>query len=73
MSLNTKKAQAKADIKALLEEMLTKEENSTEEFADRLVEIMFAWLQQATIKYNSGLVAPSGGGTITGTFNGNLE
>ena len=73
MSLNSGKVQAKADIKALLEEMLTREDNSTEEFAERLVEIMFTWLLQATIKYNSGLVAPSGGGTITGTFNGNLE
>ena len=73
MSLNSEKAQAQADIKALLEEMLTRENNSTEELAERLVEIMYAWLMQASIKYNGGLVAPSGGGTVTGTFNGNLE
>ena len=73
MSLNSKKAEAKTEVKTMLEEMLTRENNSTEELAERLVEIMYAWLMQASIKYNGGLVAPSGGGTVTGTFNGNLE
>lgn len=73
MSLNTEKSKVKADIKTMLEEMLTRENNSTDEFAERLVNIMYTWLAQATIKYNSGLIAPSGGGTVTGTFNGSLE
>ena len=71
MSLSTAKPEAKAAVKQILEDMITREESSTEEFAERLIEIMETWLQQATIKYNSGLIAPNG--AVTGTFKGELE
>ena len=71
MSLSTAKPEAKAAVKQILEDMITREESSTEEFAERLIEIMEAWLKQATIKYNSGLIAPNG--AVTGTFKGELE
>lgn len=71
MSLSSEKPAAKAAVKQILEDMITREESSTEEFAERLIEIMEAWLKQATIKYTSGLIAPNG--AVTGTFNGQLE
>ena len=71
MSLSAAKPAAKAAVKQILEDMITREESSTEEFAERLIEIMEAWLKQATIKYNSGLIAPNG--AVTGTFKGELE
>ena len=71
MSLSTAKPEAKTAVKQILEDMITREESSTEEFAERLIEIMEAWLKQATIKYNSGLIASNG--AVTGTFKGELE
>lgn len=71
MSLSAAKPTAKAAVKQILEDMITREESSTEEFAERLIEIMEAWLKQATIKYTSGLTAPNG--AVTGTFKGELE
>lgn len=71
MSLNTAKPTAKAEIKQILEDMLTKENNSTDEFAERLTNVFEKWLKQATVKYISGLVA--GSNPVTGTFTGNLE
>lgn len=71
MSLSTGKTTAKAEVKKILEDMITREGSSTEEFAERLIEIMEAWLKQATIKYDKGLIAPNG--AVTGIFNGQLE
>ena len=71
MSLNSTKAQAKTKVKTILEDMLTRENNSTEEFANRLIDVMEGWLKEATIKYVTGLVA--GANTVTGIFNGKLE
>lgn len=71
MSLSSTKIQAKTKVKALMEDMLTRENNSTEEFAERLIDVIEDWLKEATIKYVNGLVAPNG--TVTGTFNGKLE
>ena len=71
MSLSAAKPTAKAAVKQILEDMITREETSTEEFAERLIEIMEAWLKQATIEYTSGLSAPNG--AVTGIFNGQLE
>ena len=31
------------------------------------------YVKEATIIYNTGLIAPSSGGTVTGSFDGNLE
>ena len=71
MSLSSTKAQAKTDVKQILEDMLTRENNSTEEFADRIIDRLEVWIKEATIKYTSGLVAPNG--AVTGTFVGKLE
>lgn len=71
MSLAATKAQAKMEVKQILEDMLTREDNSTEEFAERLIDVMENWLKQATIKYISGLSAPNG--PVSGAFTGNLE
>lgn len=71
MSLSTAKATAKTEVKQILEDMMTKDTNSTDEFADRLIEVLEKWLKQASIKYISGLNA--GSNPVTGTFTGNLE
>lgn len=71
MSLATEKQEAKTAIKTMLEEMMTKEESSTDEFADRLVDIFEIWLKSAKIVYVNGLVA--GANPVTGIFNGKLE
>ncbi len=71
MSLSSDKQAAKNQVKAILDDMLMREETSTEEFANRLIEAMEEWLKKATIIYTSGLIAPNG--NVTGTFNGKLE
>ena len=71
MSLSSDKQAAKNQVKAILDDMLKREETSTEEFANRLIEAMEEWLKKATIIYTSGLFAPNG--NVTGTFNGKLE
>ncbi|WP_395974281.1 hypothetical protein [Chryseobacterium cucumeris] len=71
MSLSSKKQEAKNKVKEIMEDMLTRENNSTEEFANRLIDIMEEWLKAATINYISGLTAPNG--AVTGVFNGKLE
>ena len=71
MSLNSEKQAAKNEVKKILEDMITREETSTEEFANRLIDVMEEWLKKATIIYTSGLIAPNG--AVTGTFNGKLE
>ena len=71
MSLSSDKQAAKNQVKAIIDDMLKREETSTEEFANRLIEAMEEWLKKATIIYTSGLIAPNG--AVTGTFNGKLE
>lgn len=71
MSLSSGKAKAVNDVVKLLEDMLTRENNSTQEFAERIIDTLEDWLKEATIKYISGLTAPNG--AVTGVFNGKLE
>ena len=71
MSLASEKAAAKTALVTMLEDMMTKEESSTEEFAERILDIMEIWLGKATIIYLSGLTA--GPNPVTGTFVGKLE
>ena len=71
MSLSSDKQAAKNQVKAILDDMLKREETSTEEFANRLIDVREEWLKKATILYTSGLIAPNG--NVTGTFNGKLE
>lgn len=71
MSLNASKAAAKGKLKELLEDMMTKDQNSIDELADRLIDVLEVWLKDASIKYITGLVA--GSNPVTGTFTGKLE
>ena len=70
MSLN--KGQLRLDIVDILTDMSEREENSIEEFADRLSEKIDAYVKTATIVYTSGLTSATGG-VVTGTFQGKLE
>lgn len=63
----------KVKIAALLSDMMERDETSIEEFATRLATAVVEEVQAADIIYSSGLVAPSGGGPVTGTFEGELE
>lgn len=71
MSLNASKAAAKVKLTELLEDMMTKDQNSIDELADRLIDVLEVWLKDASIKYITGLVA--GTNPVTGTFTGKLE
>jgi len=70
MSLD--KGALKTTIVQLLTDMLEKEENSIEEFADRLSTAIDDYTKGAKIVYASGLTSATGG-AVTGTFNGNIE
>jgi hypothetical protein len=69
MPLN--KPNLKTEIVAILTDMMTREENSIEEFATRLSDSIDTYVKTAKITYTSGLVAPNG--AVTGTFIGKLE
>ncbi|MBW7838577.1 MAG: hypothetical protein H3C36_02830 [Chitinophagaceae bacterium] len=62
----------KGKIADLLTDMLERDNTSIDEFATRLATAVVEEVQSADIIYTSGLVAPSGGGPVTGTFEGNL-
>jgi len=70
MALN--KAQLKTDIVSLLTDMLTREETSIDEFADRLSDKIDVYVKSADIIYTTGLTSATGG-VVTGTFQGNLQ
>jgi hypothetical protein len=70
MSLN--KVALKAEIVSLLTDLLTRENSSIEEFADRLSTSVDTYVKTATITYTSGLTSATGG-AVTGTFVGKLE
>lgn len=71
MALN--KEQLKEGVKTLMSEMRTREDNADDEFADRLATLVDAYVKTAAINYTNGLIAPSGGGPVTGTFIGTLQ
>jgi hypothetical protein len=71
MPLN--KETLKASIVAIMNDMLTREETSIEEFADRLSTAIDNYVKEAKINYISGLATATGGGPVTGVFNGNLS
>ena len=71
MSLAVEKAEAKTALITILNEMMEREETSTEEFAERLIDVLEVWLGKATIVYLSGLSA--GPNVVTGTFLGKLQ
>lgn len=71
MALNT--PQLQEDIVTIVTDMRTRTEVSDTEFANRLATAIETYVKTATIVYTTGLVAPSGGGAVTGTFTGQLE
>ena len=52
MSLSSDKQSAKNQVKAILDDMLKREETSTEEFANRLIEAMEEWLKKGVMEEN---------------------
>lgn len=69
MALN--KASLKTNIVQIMEDMITREENSIDEFAERLSTAVDTYVKEATIIYTAGLTAPNG--AVTGTFQGSIE
>lgn len=69
MALN--KTILKDKIVTIMTDMLTREENSIEEFATRLSDAVDDYVKGAKINYITGLVA--GSNPVTGIFNGTLS
>jgi len=65
------KNQLKTNIIAIMQDMMTREETSIEEFAERLADAVDDYVKEAEVMYINGLIAPNG--AVTGTFNGNLR
>ncbi|MBU2526156.1 MAG: hypothetical protein KKC03_06115 [Bacteroidetes bacterium] len=61
----------KNKIASLLQDMMTREQTSIDEFAERLSNAVDDYVKQGDIIYTDGLTAPNG--PVTGTFNGNLQ
>lgn len=70
MAMN--KNDLKEKIAELLTDMMERDETSIDEFATRLAAAVVEEVQKADVIYTSGLIAPSGGGPVTGTFEGEL-
>ena len=70
MALN--KADLKNNIIAIMQDMMTREETSIEEFAERLANAVDVYVKEAEIIYITGLSSATGG-VVTGTFEGNLK
>lgn len=62
----------KGKIAVVMNDMMTREENSIDEFSQRIAQAVVEEIEESTIIYTSGLIAPSGGGPVTGVFNGEL-
>lgn len=71
MALN--KLQLKNGINDLLEDMTQRDQDSTQEYAQRLSDLIDDYVKGAIINYTGGLIAPSGGGPVTGVLNATLE
>ena len=71
MALN--KSNLKNKIVQIMTDMMQRENTSIDEFATRLSDAIDEYVKEAKIVYENGLVAPSGGGAVTGTFNGTLQ
>ena len=69
MPLN--KAQLESELIQILSDPQT--ESNVSAVAAAIVNAVDVYVKQALIVYTGGLVAPSGGGPVTGIFNGNLE
>lgn len=66
----------KNNIVAAFKAVMDQEEDreaAIDTVADKLAQAIEDAIKSATIMYTSGLVAPTGGGPVTGTFEGRLE
>ena len=70
MALN--KTELKNNIIAVMQDMMSREETSIEEFSQRLAAAIDMYIKEAEIEYKSGLTSTTGG-IVTGTFVGNLK
>lgn len=70
MPLN--KTTLKNDFKQLMTDMRTRTEVSDDEFATRFANMVDTYVKEATIIYTGGLIAPNGGGPVTGVFNSDV-
>lgn len=66
------KSELKTKIVDIMEEMMTREDNSIEDFAERLATAIDEYVKEAEIVYKTGLTSATGG-VVTGTFVGNLN
>jgi len=71
MSLD--KSNLKINLKVVMLDMMERENISINEFVNRFVDHIDDYVKGADINYTNGLIAPSTGGSVTGTFNGTLE
>lgn len=65
----------KAALEAQFVQILSdpKTESNVAAVSAALANAVDVYVKEALIVYTGGLVAPSGGGPVTGVFNGNLE
>jgi len=48
-------------------------DSNVEQVAEQIADAIDEYVKEAKIVYTNGLIAPSGGGPVTGTYNGNLQ
>lgn len=65
------KSKLEVGIKGILEDMITRESNSFEEFASRLATEIDSYVKDADIIYTGGLAASTY--PVVGTFEGSLK
>lgn len=65
------KSKLKGDIKDILADMIKRENNSFDEFANRLADAIDVYVKDAEIIYTGGLTASSY--PVVGTFEGKLQ
>lgn len=65
------KSKLETGIKQLLEDMMKREENSFDEFANRLATTIDAYIKEGEIEYLGGLA--NSGGAVTGTIQGTIK
>lgn len=75
LNKNTLKSQLEVGLKQIFANPSTTNNKDAiaEQMATLLSDKIDDYVKEATINYTTGLIAPSSGGTVTGTFEGNLE
>ncbi|MDM1045261.1 hypothetical protein HX004_10210 [Myroides sp. 1354] len=65
------KSKLETGIRQLLEDMMKREENSFDEFANRLATVIDTYVKEGEIEYLGGLA--NSGGAVTGTIQGTIK